>query len=252
MIYIAYLDEFGHIGPYVSRDHAQYRTSPVFGLAGMILPAENVRSFATWFFQRKCELLGFEIARAGEHPARWEKKGSSLYTVKNILKYPELRKFTHRFLNKIQKIGGYTFFAGTQKFWPPDELNASALYRLCLRETLKRLNDFCEQVAQPPARMLIIIDEHPYRQSLLQHAAASMFGRENPRRNIIEPPLQAESHMYQTLQAADWIAGLVGRIACIWACPAEYEDFIPFRRFERHLNGTAINSGVATCRPSSA
>ena len=75
--FFAYLDEFGHIGPYVSRGDPRYKESPVFGLAGFVLPAEAVRGFGTWFFQRKCELLAFEIARSGEHPALWEKKGAS-------------------------------------------------------------------------------------------------------------------------------------------------------------------------------
>ena len=246
MIYIAYLDEFGHIGPYVSRNHARYKTSPVFGLAGLILPATAVRSFATWFFQRKCELLRFEIEQSGKHPARWEKKGSSLYTTRNVERYPELRYFTHRLLNNISRMGGATFFAGTEKFWPPGELDSSRLYRHCLTEALKRLDHFCGLDHDPSAKMLIIIDEHEDRQSLLEHAAANMFGGNEPRRHIIEPPFQAESHMYQTLQAADWIAGLVGRIACMWAQPDEYADFTPFRRFERHLRETSVRSGVLT------
>ena len=57
MTYFAYLDEFGHIGPYVSREDSRYNESPVFGLAGFVLPSEQVRGFGTWFFQRKCELL---------------------------------------------------------------------------------------------------------------------------------------------------------------------------------------------------
>ena len=55
--YFAYLDEFGHIGPYVSGEDSRYNESPVFGLAGFVLPSEQVRGFGTWFFQRKCELL---------------------------------------------------------------------------------------------------------------------------------------------------------------------------------------------------
>ena len=35
--YFAYLDEFGHIGPYVSRADARHNGSPVFGLAGTII-----------------------------------------------------------------------------------------------------------------------------------------------------------------------------------------------------------------------
>ena len=43
MTYFAYLDEFGHIGPYVSRADPRYKESPVFGLAGFVLPAAEVR-----------------------------------------------------------------------------------------------------------------------------------------------------------------------------------------------------------------
>ena len=47
MTYFAYLDEFGHVGPYVARTDPKYRESPVFGLAGFVLPAEEVRGFGT-------------------------------------------------------------------------------------------------------------------------------------------------------------------------------------------------------------
>ncbi len=246
MIYLAYLDEFGHIGPFVSRDHESHKTSPVFGLAGFLLPAEEVRSFTTWFFQRKRELLGFEIERSGKHPARWEKKGSALYTLKNIGKYPELRRMTHRLFNRITNSGGHLFFTGLEKPWSPEELDSRELYRLVLREALKRLDDFCRLDHHGEASIMIVLDEHADRLSLLTHAASSMFGGEEPRRHIIEPPFQVESHMYQSLQAADWIAGLVGRIGCIWARPGEYADYRPFRRFERHLCEASIRSSIMT------
>ena len=43
VIYVAYLDEFGHVGPYIGRSDPRHNTSPVFGFAGFILPAEAVR-----------------------------------------------------------------------------------------------------------------------------------------------------------------------------------------------------------------
>ena len=44
--YFAYLDEFGHIGPYVNREHPRYNDSPVFGLAGFreAVSAEDIPS----------------------------------------------------------------------------------------------------------------------------------------------------------------------------------------------------------------
>lgn len=119
MTYIAYLDEFGHVGPYIERSDPKHNSSPVFGLAGFVMPVDEVRGFGTWFFQRKCQLLGFEIQRSGKHPAVWEKKGSSLYTVENVERYPELRKLTNRLMNKLASVGGRVFYVGIRKTADP-------------------------------------------------------------------------------------------------------------------------------------
>ena len=47
MLYLVYLDEFGHDSAFISRTHAKHKTSPVFGLAGIILPYHAIRNFAT-------------------------------------------------------------------------------------------------------------------------------------------------------------------------------------------------------------
>ena len=39
--YFAYLDEFGHIGPYLGRHHPRHNDSPVFGFAGLVLPVND-------------------------------------------------------------------------------------------------------------------------------------------------------------------------------------------------------------------
>ena len=75
MTYFAYLDEFGHIGPYVARQHPRHNDSPVFGLAGFVMPSEHLHGFGTWFFQRKCDLRAFEIERSSQHPALLGKEG---------------------------------------------------------------------------------------------------------------------------------------------------------------------------------
>ena len=75
MTYLAYLDEFGHIGPYVGRSDPKHNDSPVFGLAGLALPATEVRGFGTWFFKRKAELLAFEIQRVRKASRHWGEEG---------------------------------------------------------------------------------------------------------------------------------------------------------------------------------
>lgn len=72
---LAYIDEFGHIGPYISHEHAKFNNHPVFGYVGFIIPAQNVRLLGGTFEFLKEKLLSYEIEKAGAHPRRWEKKG---------------------------------------------------------------------------------------------------------------------------------------------------------------------------------
>ena len=41
---IAYIDEVGEPGAFVSYDHAKFKTSPVFGYAGFVIPEERVHA----------------------------------------------------------------------------------------------------------------------------------------------------------------------------------------------------------------
>ena len=149
MTLIAYLDEFGHIGPFISRCDRKHNDHPVFGLAGIVIPIEQARSFATWFYQRKCQLLKWEIGSQSEHPAIWEKKGSALYTHKTVSTYPELRQFTNRFLSKIKSVGGFVFCVGIHKRYSPESHDANKLYLSVLREAIKRLDQHCANPNSP-------------------------------------------------------------------------------------------------------
>ena len=51
--------------------------------------------------------------------------------------------------------------------------------------------------------------------------------------------------LYQTLQAADWSAGLVGRLGAIWAEPVAYAENDIFRKyFEQRRNHICRRSGI--------
>ena len=221
MLYFAYLDEFGHIGPYIARDDPKHNDSPVFGLGGMILPYSSVRHFSTWFYQLKCSLLAWEIEQSGQHPATWEKKGASLFTTLNVGKYRQVRTATNRILNKIRASGGHVFYVGIQKNRPVAEFNSQALYLTVLGEAMKRLNQYADQ---KDADMVIVMDEHQDREAILTRASQAMYGGPTPRRRIIEPPFQVESERYQTCQFADWLCGLIGRIGAFQARPDDWGD----------------------------
>lgn len=252
MTYIAYLDEFGHIGPFINKDDSKHNDSPVFGLAGYIIPLDQARSFGTWFYQLKCRLLDWEIQRAKEHPAVWEKKGSALYTVSNVTNYRELRNATNRILNKINSIGGKTFYVGMKKTHSVEDADANRLYYATLKEAIKRLNDFCEVDIGNDTGFILALDEHDQRDNLLTTASMQMYGGDQPMRRLIEPPFQVESHRYQTMQTADWIAGLVGRLGAIWAEPEQYPENDVFRKyFETRLTSASVRSGIRIGKASS-
>lgn len=228
----------------MSRDDPQYKTSPIFGLGGFILPSSKVRAFATWFYQLKCNLLGFEIERDGIPPYKWEKKGASLYTTSNIRKYRELRNATFRLMNRIERDGGMVFYVGLQKSHPPGSHNPKKLYRAVLRESIKRIDQFC---VDHKGHFQIILDEmknqDDFRTQIVSEASIQMFCED--RSSMIEPPIQAESHLFQTLQCADWLCGLVGRVGCYEVMPEVYADFGWTEKYFIHrLKRVAPKSGI--------
>jgi len=193
----------------------------VFGLGGFLLPSSKVREFATWFYQLKCRLLNFEIQRDGIPAYEWEKKGSALFTTANVLKYPELRGAAFRLLNRIEKDGGIVFYVGIQKTHPPETHSPKDLYCAVLNESIKRLDQYC---LARDAHFQILLDEQEdtLRRKIVAEASMQMFGE--ARKTMIEPPIQAESHLFQTLQCADWLCGLIGRIGCFQISPTEYPE----------------------------
>jgi Protein of unknown function (DUF3800) len=250
-VYVAYLDEFGHIGPFVGRSHAAYNTSPVFGLGGIVLPVERVRSFASFFYRLKCGLLAFEIERAGVPAHRWEKKGASLYTTRNVLQYGQLRRATARLLNRIEKDQGMVFYVGVEKARSPQGHDAQRLYRTVLEEAINRLDDYCDHCS---SLFLTVLDEQDRksREELIASASSNMF-RDSRLVRMIEPPMQAESHLFQTLQCADWICGLVGRAGCHLVAPGEYAELSWVSKyFSQRLAHIAPISGICRATASDA
>ncbi len=72
-----------------------------------------------------------------------------------------------------------------------------------------------------------------------------MYSLDAPRRCLIEPPFQIESHRYQTMQAADWIAGLIGRIGSYDADEIAYSENEVFEKyFKTRLLRVSLRSGI--------
>jgi hypothetical protein len=239
MHYFVYLDEFGHIGKFVSRNHKKFNSSPVFGLGGIILPVNEVRNFSIFFYKLKARLLSAEIAQLGAHPSKWEKKGSELYTVGNVNKHPGIRKATKRIIRQIEKVNGYIFYTGIGKDVPSLEHKPTALYLSVLKDAIRKLDVIFKNLDSTFSLFLDSVDsptpgdKSNFRLSGIEVASVEMFGAD-PKHSLLEPPYQLESHIYQNLQCADWFCGLFNRIYSYKVKPQEYADF---EYFEKNFAG---------------
>ena len=69
------------------------------------------------------------------------------------------------------------------------------------------------------------------RGQIVETASIEIFGP-NARTTLIEPPLQVESHLFQTVQCADWLCGMLGRLSYFECDPiAKPESEIAQRYF---------------------
>lgn len=226
LTYIAYLDEFGHSGPYVSRIDLYHKTSPVFGLGGIILPASNARKFSAWFHWFKKELFKYEINQSGIPSYHWEKKGSKLFKTKGKLKYKNNNlKILILVLKSLQRYGGYLIYYGIQKYLSPDQHNSNNLYTSVLHNILNQIHLYCSVNNN---NAMVILDENggaSQRTRVVDKSALAIFG-DTSLFIIIEPVLQAESHLYQNLQCADWICAILTRTFNYISSPHEYPELI--------------------------
>lgn len=239
MIFV-YLDEFGHIGPFESRTSPKHNESPVFGLAGMMLPEKGVRPFASYFLKQKEFHFKKEIEASKKMAAKWEKKGTSFIRPKPIAEYVEARRVLHRILKKIESLGGNVFYYGREKIVGATGLNSIGLYTTCLAHALRNIDTVCEERKEP---FVVVVDQHSARKELLECAAKTMYGTK-PCKNLASPPFEVESYINQNIQAADWIATLIGRITAYRLLPDQYADHEGIER----IFGARVQSLESGCR----
>lgn len=74
-------------------------------------------------------------------------------------------------------------------------------------------------------RHLMVLDKQgpKERMEIFASSAAFMFSHQDADK-LLEPPLEVESHLYQTVQCADWICALLGRISAL-KCDPEFDEF---------------------------
>lgn len=226
-LHFVYLDEFGHIGPFMSRHAKRYNESPVFGLAGIILPEDAIRPFATRFLQLKQHVFRTEIHAAGIIAQHWEKHGTEIFTPKQVARYPHFRSTGFRLLNYIRDAGGKVFYYGREKISGTTNVNSTGLYTTILGHTIQQLESYAQH---NNVNFVMVVDEHAARKTLLITAEKTMYGH-RPAYHLLCPPFEVKSYINQNIQAADWIAAIVGRLWAGEVLPAQYRDHDKLRTY---------------------
>ncbi len=120
-------------------------------------------------------------------------------------------------------------------------MNANGLYKTVLAHTLRQIDDYCRSISQ---NFVVVVDEHSARKELLEAAAKTMFGSDRAK-HLISTPFEVESYLNQNIQAADWIAALVGRLWNYKLEPEEFGNYEPYSRyFWARIHEAAVGSGV--------
>lgn len=260
---LAYLDEFGHIGPFISKDHNKFKDHPVFGYAGFVIPAHNVRYLGGLFEFLKKSLLEWEISQSGKHPARWEKKGASLLTTKNIENHgSKIKPVLKRLFRKLDKLDGRLVFVGQLKpVGSPAETGESTSDRSAhvLRQVIKELADYADSLDEDILIFLDAVDSKA-RLEALSVSASFIYASSsaNSVKRVLEAPMQLESHLYGTTQFADWICALISRAShyhltntdeFLWAPGLLREvtktvSATPGSRIQKHHSGQQKNNKI--------
>lgn len=211
---LAYLDEFGHGGPFVDSSHKRFHHHPVFGYAGFVIPAHNVRVFGGKFAAEKKRMFRSEVVAAGKNINQWEKKGAEIFTTGSYERFPKRAGRIAGLVQELSKVGGRVFFYGQVKpVGTEKETLESASERSShhLRQTINRLSSYADSKDSDILIFLDSVDLKP-RQDAVAAMAGHLYGSRDPKlKRVVEVPMQLESHLYGLTQFADWLAAVVSR-----------------------------------------
>lgn len=212
---MAYIDEVGEAGAFVSREHPRFNTSPAFGYAGFVVPVDAARRFGMWFTEEKRKLFASEIA-ASTNPAQWERKGASIFRPATPRKYPQQLRVFSALVRRLRSVGGSLFYYVDEKpIGTPKQtsLDADDRESRAIKETLNRL---ARHADSQDRSLLVIMDQVNEKQRLsrIPSMYAHMFSRAGSfaeMHRLVEPPMHLDSSVSSNVQFADWIAACVGR-----------------------------------------
>ncbi len=226
---LAYIDEIGEPGAFVSKDHARFNTSPAFGYAGFIVSEDKARLFGSIFTEEKRRVFKTEIAES-ENPGQWERKGASVFHRYTHEKFPQQIRVFNSLVWKLRSLGGNLFYYADEKpLGTPAQtkLNTEVRETAAMQESLNRLARHAES-QQPGQNLIVMIDQinENQRSARVPNMYGHILGRASSHaemKRIIEPPMHVDSVLSANIQFADWVAAFVTR-----AIEYQVSDAAPF------------------------
>lgn len=212
---LAYIDEIGETGAFVSRTDRRFNTSPAFGYGGFIIPAANSRRFGSEFTIEKRRRFAHEFEDAHDQ-GRWEVKGSDVFQVHTASRRPENIRIFTSLVTRLRSLGGHLFYYADEKpIGTPKQTNLDKdeRQRDAMRETLNRIARHADNRNQ---EVLVIFDavNEKERAAHVGNSYAHIFARSSdfPEMGLlVEPPMHVDSRLSSNVQFADWVAAFVGR-----------------------------------------
>lgn len=212
---VAYIDEIGEPGAFVSRKHKQFNTSAAFGYAGFVLPENVARKFGATFTHTKRTLFQAEVADH-PNPGQFEKKGADLFRARTDTFAPDIPRVFRSLAREIRRLDGALFFYADEKqVGTPRQvgLDREAAESAAMQETLNRLCRYADSHGENIMVMIDQINENE-REKRLPNMYGHILRRVESRPEmvrIIEPPMHVDSILSANIQYADWVAAFVGR-----------------------------------------
>lgn len=147
---------------------------------------------------------------------------------------------TNRIINTIGKKGGFLLYVGEVKQNNIDKHNPQATYNSSLTEIIKRIdNEFKDM----DANFLIFMDDSEGRSDIVKRSIYEM--HQNDKYQLIEAPMQVDSKLYQTIQCADWLCSIYGKIAFFNTEPKSKPQYEIFKKyFEERILAQQKRSNV--------
>src|SRR5438309_11581459 len=108
----------------------------------------------------------------------------------------------------IRDPGGKAFYYGREKIRGTTNVHPTGLYTTVFGHAIRQLESYAQTTK---TNFVLVVDEHSARKALLVTAEKTMYG-DRPVRQMLCPPFEVKSYINQNIQAADWIAAIVGRL----------------------------------------